>query len=192
MYPPLHDAAQRFQSLGIRLKNRMLVELKILQLFQVLPNFLAHEPFGRQEQVCAEFRLAMGDVPIRRAKLVVVQLRERGAVVVVDWRHPQERHAWGIKEGAEVSVVAVGVQDNGVQDAHAPEGILPADFSEEIQHLSCGFLLALEQHSGLDEPNVLAGEQTALADKPSVIKRQVIADAGWADFRGELSGEVLG
>lgn len=187
----LDNFAQTVQPLLLRADTRMLAEAEILQSLQIPANAIRQEPSGRQKEVRAQPGPAFSQMPLRRRQLVVVQRREQTPVVVEHRGHPQHLHRGCVKQYAEVAVMPVDVQNQGVQDAHPAEGVLAADPGEKVQELRDGPLGPAEDGAGFGQSHRLAGEQRAFADEFAVIVGHVIRHSPWAQLRRQLGGQIL-
>lgn len=134
----LDNFAQTVKPFLLRADTRMLAEAEILQPLQVPANVIRQEPPGCQKEVRSQPGPAFSQIPLRRRQLVVVQRREQAPVVVEHRGHPQHLHRGCVKQHAEVAVMPVDVQNQGVQDAHPAEGVLTADPGEKVQELRDG------------------------------------------------------
>ena len=152
----------------------MLLERKVLQFHQVPANIVRQQTFSVSDEVLAQSRPASPQIPGRVCQLVIVQLRQQTPVVVKHRSHPPDLQSLCIKQNSEVAVMAVGIQDDGVQYAHPPERISAANAIEIGQQLRYGTLLPAEDCASFCKPHSLTGKERTFADQLLPVKVHVV------------------
>ena len=169
----LNKRAEQFESVFPDRDSRMVFKLEILQFFQVGADFICHQTARGDDEIASQLWTAMIDIPIRRGQGIFVQLREQGAVVIKDRRHPDDRHGLVVKQETKVSVVAIRIQGDRVEHTHPAEVAVAAESLAIIQQARDG-LLSLEHSAGLGKTCRFRCEQRAFAHKLVMIEFQII------------------
>ena len=168
----------------------MVFKLELFQFFKVSADFICHKTAGCDNEIAPQFRTAMVDIPIRRGQGSLVQLREQGAVVVKDRRHPDDRHCLVVKQEAKVSVVAIRIQGDCIQNTHPPKVAVAAENLAIVQQPG-DRLLFTEYSAGLDQAGRFRCEQRAFTHQLIVIQFQIILHRIRADALGQLRYQEL-
>lgn len=156
----LNDGVQPVEPLSFEQDARMSFQSEPLQVFQIRTNHICQKPPGRGDEIRTEPGRTMVDAPFRLSQLLTVQIEQETAVIVEDRSHSLHLHRVIVVQDAEIPAVAVGVQDERIQNAHPPESVPASDALKIPQKTRNRAVFG--QHSGFCKAVLLAGEKRTL------------------------------
>ena len=141
----------------------MLFKMKVSQILQVAADGIVHQSSSCGDKIHAQTGGAVPDAPFSVLQLVIVQVKQQAAVIVKHRGHLLNLHGIVLVENAKIAAVAVGVQDQCIQDTHPAEGIATADAFKVVQKTRNSSVFG--QSSRLGKAKCLAGEERAFGDR---------------------------
>lgn len=123
-------------------------------------------------------------------QLILIQIREQASVVIEDWAHRDRSHGFGIEHNAKVTVMAVRIENQRIQNAHSAEVITAAKLVKVIKNNGNVALLA-KSGCGLGKPLLLRVEQPILTIELTPVEVQIVIHIVGAEFGGQLGRREL-
>ena len=169
----------------------MFPERKPIQVFQVTADIFCHQGSRWGNKVRSQPWGKTGYIPLRVIQLIRIQIKQQTTVIVKYRRHGLHLHGIRVKQYTEVSKMPVCVQDNGVQNHHAAEGVLAADRTEILQQ--AGYRPVFTGNgSHFGKADRFAGEQGTGRYQSPMMESHIIRNCTRAQDAGKLSGQIFG
>ena len=185
----LHNFTQEIEPLLIHRNAWMLLKMKIPQILQIAADGIGHQASGRGDEIHAQPGGAVTDAPFGVLQLVIVQVKQQASVVVKHRGHFLNLHGIVLVENAKIAAVAVGVQDQSIQNAHPAEGIAAADALKVFQKNGNGSVLG--QNSRLGKAQRFTGEKRAFGDQRTMIEPQIIGHSIRTETGCQLESQLF-
>lgn len=129
----INNSAKCIQTLLGRCNVIMLGEPEAKQVLQVKTDLGCHKRTCRDKEILTEHRLTPLQIPVGMLQLILVKIREQTPVIIEYRTHGNWVHRFRIKQNTEIAVMTVGIENQGIQNAHPSEIIYAAKFLEVIQ-----------------------------------------------------------
>ena len=104
---PFHDIRQRLKPPFRQLDRRVRCKAEPIQIFQFLPDFVRQHSLCRLDEIHADTRTALADIPFRLCQLIFVEIEQQTSVVVEHRRGSLDFHRLIIKQETEIAEVAI-------------------------------------------------------------------------------------
>ena len=82
-----------------------------IQIFQFLPDFVRQHALCRLDEIHADARTALADIPLRFCQLIFIEAKQQAAVVVKHRRRSLDFYRLIVEQETEIAEVAIGVQN---------------------------------------------------------------------------------